>query len=250
MRALFSLCASSVFVAHAAPVYSLDPNWPLPFDLNVSRITATAVVSAGGQVEVHVAQRGLEAPPVLVFSIAGSLLRTWGKHNISSIHGLRKQGAQGQPDTLWVADAGDFTLKQFTQAGDVFLRGVGTPGVPGGGLAPVQFSSPADIAPTPSGSIIVSDGDGGTNNRVLALSGVDLSVEYGVGSNGTGPGQFQSPHSVDVDATTGQFWVANRGDGRLDAFAVESGLFLGSWGQGKNRRGAALLRCVRAAGGA
>lgn len=226
----------SLFLAHvsaAAPIYSLDPNWPLPFDLNVSRITATAVVfSNQGQLEeVHVAQRGLDAPPVLVFSIDGSLKRTWGAHNISSIHGLRAQHSHtGGADTLWVADAGDFTVKQFSQAGGI-LRSVGTPGVPGGGLAPAQFSSPADITITVTGDIIVSDGDGGTNNRILSLSGADLSVEYAVGSNGTGPGQFQSPHSVDVALTAGQLWVANRGDKRLDAFASFSGKFLGSWGQ-------------------
>lgn len=249
---IFAIALSAAVTTIARGQYALDPAWPLPFSFNVSRITAAAVITTSEGVEIHVAQRGLDAPPVLVFDIAGHVTRTWGAHNITSIHGLNAQ--QGNPDTIWVADAGDFTVKQFDVNGTV-LRGVGTPGHGGGGLAPVQFSSPADVSFTSAGSIAISDGDGGSNNRVLVLAGSDLSVEYGIGSNGTGvrrgplcgdaqalwhpchtcrlqPGQFESPHSIDVDASAGQFWVANRGDGRLDAFQLSDGLWLGSWGQG------------------
>lgn len=182
--------ASVLFLAASAgasgAAYSLDPAWPKPFSYNVSRITAAAVVTTASKAtEIHVAQRGLDAPPVLVFDVAGNLTRSWGERNITSIHGLSSQHVSGQPDTLWVADAGDFMVKQFSLDGSV-LRGVGTPGRGGGGLAPVQFSSPADVSFTAAGSIAVSDGDGGSNNRVLMLAGADLSVEYGVGSNGTG----------------------------------------------------------------
>ena len=171
---------------NASAQYKLDPNWPLPFAFNASRFTAAAVVSTGSKsIEIHVAQRGLDAPPVFVFDVTGKLTRTWGEKNVTSIHGLNSQSIPGKPDTLWIADAGDFTVKQFSLDG-VAIRGVGTPGHGGGGLSPVQFSSPADIAFSPAGSIAVSDGDGGSNNRVLMLSGSDLSVEYGVGSNGTG----------------------------------------------------------------
>ena len=178
-----AIVLSAAVTTLARGQYALDPVWPLPFSFNVSRITAAAVVTTSEGVEIHVAQRGLEAPPVLVFDIAGRVTRTWGARNITSIHGLNAQ--QGNPDTIWVVDSGDFTVKQFDVNGTV-LRGVGTPGHGGGGLAPVQFSSPADVSFTSAGSIAISDGDGGSNNRVLMLAGSDFSVEFSIGSNGTG----------------------------------------------------------------
>jgi hypothetical protein len=70
---------------------------------NVTQVTAVTVANGtGGGVEIHVAQRGPGAPPVLVFSPAGDLLRTWGNATtIDSIHGMKAQVRQRGMDGGW-----------------------------------------------------------------------------------------------------------------------------------------------------
>lgn len=220
---LFALTA-----ANAA--YILDQGWPAgiqPYIANMSRITAVAVANGtSGSTEIHVAQRGLTQPPVFVFDVSGKLLRTWGMENVVSLHGLHSQ--PGTPSTVWATDIEEATVKQFNITG-ALLRTVGTADKPGNGVDPVQFSAPADIAITPAGNVIVSDGDGGTNNRVLDLLGDNLSVIYGVGGLGTGPSQFNSPHSVAFEAANSRFWVADRGNTRLQAFLADTGVWVGEW---------------------
>lgn len=220
---LFCACTFQVSCAD----YILDASWPqIPAQFHLSSVTAVAVANGtDGGTEIHVAQRGHNAPPVLVFDALGAYLRGWGSTDIVSIHGM--QAAPGNPSSLWVTDIGACTVKHMNISGGL-LQSVGTPGNPGSGIDPPQFSSPADIALTRVGSIAVSDGDGGTNNRVLVL-GTDLSVEYGFGSNGTGPSQFQSPHSITYDTAFDRFWVADRGNYRIQSFLAASGLWVGQW---------------------
>lgn len=134
------------------------------------------------------------------------------------------------------ADIAGPTLHAFTIDGTL-LHTVGTPGKGGNGVAPPQFSAPADIARTGNdgtdGFILVSDGDGGSNNRVLNLvygSNQTWDVVYGVGGLGTGPGQFNSPHSIAYQASMKRFWVADRGNTRLQIFDSTNGEYLGEWG--------------------
>jgi len=124
---------------------------------------------------------------------------------------------------------GDFTVKEFDAQSGALLRYAGTRGTAGKGLAPPQFDTPADIAPTGS-LLVVSDGDGGFNNRMLALDPASLKAAWSVGGgNGTGPGVFSSPHSVAYDAAKGALLVADRGNARVQAFAAADGHWLGEW---------------------
>lgn len=178
--------------------------------------------------QIHVAQRGDGMPPVLVFDRGGALLRTWGAGIIVTPHGLTT--GLGSPPTVWVADIGDDTVKQFDLSG-ACLAVIGTHGVPGAGLAPPQFSSVADIALTPWGDVVTVDGDAGTNNRVLGLRGAGdaWSTLYAVGGNGSAPGQFDSPHSVVYASATGEVLVADRFNNRLQGLDARSGAVTGVW---------------------
>lgn len=231
-RALQLLLLPVALAASAAPQYALDASWPAPHpSYNMSQITAVAVLNnvsaSGGGTEVHVAQRGASCAPIVVFDVRGAVLRTWGEVNLTSVHGL-----SAHIDTLFATDIAQGTVKEFTPLG-ALLRVAGTPGVHGPGLAPVQFDNPADVAVTggPSNLIVVADGDGGSNNRVLALAPGDMStVVYGIGGgNGTGPGEFSSPHSVAYDAGADTLLVADRGNKRVQLFAAANGLWLGEW---------------------
>ena len=57
----------------------------------------------------------------------------------------------------------------------------------------------------------------------------DFKVQWLVGGvNGSKPGQFYIPHSVELDGV-GQVWVADRMNGRLQAFDTGNGRYLGEW---------------------
>lgn len=221
-----TVLASAAAAAALAQYYELDTTWPqLPPSLNLSSITAVTVANASdGSMEIHVAQRGTAAPPLLAIDKTGNLLRTYGTGVVTTPHGMQAQ--KGTPSTIWVTDVGTFTVKRLAINGTL-LQMAGTPGVAGGGVDPVQFSVPADIAITPIGNIAVSDGDGGSNNRVVDLHSGSLTVFYGIGGAGSGPGQFSSPHSIAFEPAFERFWVADRGNARLQVFLGGSGMFVG-----------------------
>ncbi|XP_020825606.1 NHL repeat-containing protein 3 isoform X2 [Phascolarctos cinereus] len=58
--------------------------------------------------------------------------------------------------------------------------------------------------------------------------GSDFVMQWIRGENGTGPGQFNIPHSITVDST-GRVWVADRGNKRIQVFDKNTGEWLGSW---------------------
>lgn len=212
----------------AAPLYVLDASWPAPHAAyNISQVTAVAVV--GG--EVHVAQRGAGCAPVVVFaSSGGAALRGWGAGTLTSVHGLSAHAGR-----IFATDILQGTVKEFDAASGALLRAAGTPGQHGAGLSPPQFAAPADVAVTAASLVVVSDGDGGANNRVLALAPADLSVAWGSGGpgdNSSAPGAYSSPHSVAYDAAADALLVADRGNARVQLLDAKTGLWLGEWRTG------------------
>ena len=210
----------------AQTLYKLDAGWPAGLaGLNVTEVTAVAFQAGAGL--VHVAQRGTAEPFVLVFDAAtGALARTWGGGDvIASPHGLYYDAGRG---AFWVTDIAGATVKLFNATGDL-VEVVGTQGVPGGSVNPPQFSAPADVAVDAStGDVLVADGDGGSNSRVLALSGADnAAAVYAVGGPGAGPGQFSSPHSV--AAIGGLAIVADRGNARVQFLEAATGAYVDEW---------------------
>ena len=232
MRLATVLVASVATAASVAPMYELDAGWPAPqAQFNMSQVTAVAVLGS----EVHVAQRGAGCPPVVVFAASGGrALRSWGGADLTSIHGLTAHPASG---SLFATDILDGTVKEFTGATGALVRTAGHSGQHGPGLSPLQFSAPADVAVTapPDNFVVVADGDGGSNNRVLALTAADLFVIWGAGGpgdNGSAPGAFSSPHAVAYDARADALLVADRGNKRIQLLAAKTGLWLGEWQAG------------------
>jgi peptidylamidoglycolate lyase len=83
---------------------------------------------------------------------------------------------------------------------------------------------PTDVAVAPDGSFYVSDGY--RNSRVIKFSAEgDYITSWG--SYGTGPGEFDVPHSLALDAQ-GNVYVADRGNARLQIFD-EAGQFITEW---------------------
>ena len=122
-------------------------------------------------------------------------------------------------------------LKQFTLSGGL-LSVIGTCGEnsQGTGLDPVQFDEVTDVAWNAAGELLVSDGDlNGLNNRVLTLdpTGVVVASWSAPGDvPGSGPKQFDLPHTVLVDRCD-RVWVADALNHRVQVIGSE-GTYYGS----------------------
>jgi sugar lactone lactonase YvrE len=126
------------------------------------------------------------------------------------------------PDgNIWAADAGGHVVLKMNQTGRVVMQ-LGRKGVPGTSHA--NFNMPTDVGFAPNGDFYVTDGYG--NARVVKFSreGKYL-LEWG--TRGSGPGEFQLPHAVVVDAQ-GRVYVSDRENRRIEIFDA-NGKFLNQW---------------------
>jgi DNA-binding beta-propeller fold protein YncE len=101
---------------------------------------------------------------------------------------------------------------EFSPEGKV-LR---TLGKPGGAAAPDFFFAPNDVIVAPNGTIFVSEGHGAGNNRVYKFS-KDGKLIKEWGKLGTGPGEFDQPHSLAFDSK-GLLYIADRNNNRIQVF--------------------------------
>ena len=219
------LALTALLIAAAAQRYTLVPGFGTGLPPTASQVTAVALLGA----ELHVAQRGTVQPPFIVLDAAtGVFIRAYGKFDVTlkSPHGMVSFN-----NTLWVTDIVNGTVLRLDPSTGAVLELIGSKGL---GISPPQFSAPADLALGPGSALWVSDGDGGSANRVLRLSAAappsaKPAYVLGCGHNGTAPGCFSSPHSVAYAARFAHVWVADRGNNRLQAFAADGGKLLGEW---------------------
>jgi hypothetical protein len=152
-----------------------------------------------------------------VFSRDGEYLRSWTEHRFVQPHGLWI----GNDDLIFTTDTGDHTVRVFTTDGSL-IQTIGTPGRTGQPGAP--FNAPTRAVVGPSGDIFVSDGYG--QNRVHRFSAKGRLL-CSWGEPGSGPGQFDTPHSLWVDGEE-RVHVVDRGNGRVQVFDGDGG-FLDQW---------------------
>ena len=104
---------------------------------------------------------------------------------------------------------------------------LGKAGVAGGGND--VFSGPADVAIAQNGDIFVADGHmEGPVNRIVKFS-KDGKFIKAWGTRGSGPGEFNLPHSIAIDSR-GRIFVADRTNNRIQIFD-QDGRFLDQWKQ-------------------
>jgi DNA-binding beta-propeller fold protein YncE len=129
---------------------------------------------------------------------------------------------------MWVTDAavvpGEMgsVVTKLSPRGEVLMV-LGTPGVTGRGRD--TFDQPTGVAVAPTGEIYVTDGEAGNDRVVKFASDGRYLTEWG--TFGSGPGQFDNPHDIVVDAR-GRVFVADRGNGRVQIFDGD-GRFLDQW---------------------
>jgi sugar lactone lactonase YvrE len=172
---------------------------------------------------------GRPEPPILKFNKAGQLLKAWGEGMFIFPHGATVD-AQGN---LWVTDAQikdgkGYQVFKFSPDGKVLMT-LGKAGV--AGAEPGLFDEPTDVLVAPNGDIFVTEGhSGGTrgNDRVSKFS-KDGKFIKSWGRTGTGPGEFNSPHTIAMDSR-GRIFVGDRSNNRIQIFD-QDGRYLDTWRQ-------------------
>ena len=166
-------------------------------------------------------------PPILEFDASGKFLKSFGTGMFVQAHGLSVD-AEGD---LWATDAqgkdgkGQQAFK-FSPEGKVLMT-LGKAGVAGTG--PDTFNGPSGVVVAPNGDIFVADGHGmDTNARIVKFS-KDGKFIKAWGKKGSGPGEFDTPHSIAMDSK-GRLFVADRGNSRIQIFD-QDGKFVDQWKQ-------------------
>jgi DNA-binding beta-propeller fold protein YncE len=246
-------CQHGPQLAPNAPVlsYKEAPEWPAliasaagtPAPWNLIQVSGVAVAGNGHILVLH---RG--AQPILEFETNGKLVRSWGDgmfsegkvaaialadrlpgHALySAVYGPAGCDSCGahsirvDPEhNIWVVDAPGQVIYKMNAQGKVIMQ-LGQKRAAGAGHN--TFNLPTDVAFAPNGDLFVSDGYAG--NRVVKFSH-DGKYLLEWGTRGTGPGQFELPHSLAVDAE-GRVYVSDRETHRIEVFDP-GGRFITQW---------------------
>ncbi|HLW83263.1 MAG TPA: peptidyl-alpha-hydroxyglycine alpha-amidating lyase family protein [Candidatus Acidoferrales bacterium] len=230
---LLAFLATAVYAQDALPPeipYRSAPNFlKLPPNLYLGEVSGVAVNSKG---DVFVFSRGNTTGPaygaaaaqLLEFDAHGNYMREIG-HNLyawSFAHTVKVD----PEDNIWATDKGSDMVIKFDPQGRVVmvfgrkqeaadehtgpLKHLHPPLPPVDGM----FRQVTDVAWDAQGNIYISDGY--INSRVAK---VDKNGNWLMfwGEPGTGPGKFNTPHSIAVDAR-GEVYVADRGNRRIQVF--------------------------------
>lgn len=232
-----ALVFALVALGAGAPAGSAQPDddrfevvhgWPqLPEGRALGSATGVDVNNRG---EVHVFHRAnrvwvepfpsdpIPEPTIDVFDAAdGRHLRAWGAGLFIMPHGLSIDAEEN----VWVTDVALHQVFKFSRDGQLLMT-LGQRGVPGDDAD--HFNRPTDVAVLSDGSFLVSDGY--RNTRVMRFDATGRFVSQW-GTPGTGPGQFNVPHGLKVDAS-GRVYVADRQNDRVQVFEAD-GRFIAEW---------------------
>jgi len=196
-------------------------------------VTAVEVAPDGSIYVIHRCNEnscaGRHEPPILKFDKSGKLLKSWGEGMFVFPHGatVDRQG------NLWVTDAQiidgkGYQVFKFSPDGKVLMT-LGKAGV--ASADPGLFDEPTDVLVAPNGDIFVTEGHtGGTvgNDRVSKFS-KDGKFIKSWGKRGSGPGEFNSPHTIAMDSK-GRLFVGDRSNNRIQIFD-QDGKYLDTWTQ-------------------
>jgi hypothetical protein len=166
--------------------------------------------------------------PVLKLDSAGRIQTSFGAGRFLVPHGLHLD----RDGNVWVTDTSDGTpaatrghqVFKFDPEGKLLMT-LGQAGRAGNG--PDTFNRPSDVLVAPNGDIFVADGHrGNSNDRIVKFSKDGRFVKTW-GRKGSGPGEFDLPHSLAMDSQ-GRLFVADLWNHRIQIFD-QDGRFLAAW---------------------
>ena len=163
---------------------------------------------------------------ILVVDANGKLLEDWTQWDHLFEGGRGPHHVKISPydpeKHVWVVDDMVQQVFEFTHDGKQLVMTLGERLVKG--EDDKHFGRPTDIAWLPDGTFFISDGY--INTRVVKF---DKNGKYLMtwGTKGKGPGQFDLPHSIDIDAQR-RVYVADRSNSRIQIFD-ENGKYLSEW---------------------
>jgi len=210
--------------------YREDPHWATIPD----GVKPATIVGAGSIVGADPAANGdvwvlrRSDPPILRLDRSGKVVKSFGDRLFVQAHGLTVD----RDGNVWVTDAQFKDGKgnqvfEFSPDGKVLMT-LGKAGVAGGGTD--VFSGACDVVVAANGDIFVADGhdDNVPINRIMKFS-KDGTFIKAWGTRGSGPGEFNLPHSIAMDSR-GRIFVADRGNNRIQIFDPD-GRFIDQWKQ-------------------
>jgi DNA-binding beta-propeller fold protein YncE len=175
-----------------------------------------SAVANDAQSNVYVLHRNTTIDPVVVFDANGNFLRSWGKDVVGDPHGIRVD----RENNVWVVDRAGQILKYTTEG--KLLMTIGIKGQKG--TDEKTFNLPTDVAWDSQGNTYIADGYG--NSRVVKF---DKNGKFLMtwGTPGSGPGQFQTVHSIGFDSKD-RAYVSDRENNRIQIFDT-NGKLIKTW---------------------
>ncbi|GEP42228.1 peptidyl-alpha-hydroxyglycine alpha-amidating lyase family protein [Brevifollis gellanilyticus] len=228
MMRLITLFCLMLGVASAQPAHEVVADWLKLPEGHVLGLCAGVGVDAQNRVFVfHRSGRKWSNPfpkePIaeptisVIDGATGKLLYSWGAGLFIMPHGLTAD----HEGNLWLTDVGLHQVFKFKPEGKQLLV-LGEAGKPGADQG--HFNLPTDVAVLKDGSFYVSDGY--KNTRVMKFN-AEGKFEFEWGAKGEGPGQFNLPHGIAMDAQ-GRVIVCDRENERLQVFDAR-GVFIEEW---------------------
>jgi DNA-binding beta-propeller fold protein YncE len=185
-------------------------------------------VAVDAEDNVYVAVRA-PMTPIVVFDREGNFIRDIGTGmGVQNAHGIHVDREQN----VYLVDGNRHVVHKFAQDGRLLLTlgNLDKPSLDSGAIngdyktikqAGSPFYSPAKVSTNKEGDIYVSDGYGNCCIHRFSPEG-ELILSWG--APGDEPGAFRIPHGIGVDWETGDVYVADRENLRMQVFDGEGHL--------------------------
>jgi DNA-binding beta-propeller fold protein YncE len=168
-----------------------------------------------------------------VIDAQGNHIEDWTQYDkmFRRPHSVFESPYDPQKD-VWIVDDYRHAIFRFSNDGKKLLQTIGTVNVPGNDST--HFYRPTFMAWAPNGDFYVADGYQNTRVVKFDKTGKYLMTwgERGEAGKETRPSFFNNVHGVAVDPQSGNVFVNDRGNRRIQKFDA-NGKYIDSWSVGK-----------------